>query len=393
MNKIESGNPRRLNVEDIVAASRAATGLAEMGEPDIREGLAVLLDSLAHEARLRPTGIESQRSSLIGFLSHRLRIHDTFTRHPEILNEPIRGPIVIIGLPRSGTTKMQRAMAATGDLQYLPLWRILNPTSIGPTPPGGVDPRIAAAEQVSTTMREYFPDFFAGHPMLAHEADEEIFMAELVMRGWNPCYMAHTPSFEAWLKRQDFHIWYVFLRKMLQFFQWQDGSLQQPWLLKAPEHMPHIDDLFKVFPDAIVVHCHRDPAVSIASLAVLNVASRQMYSDDTPPEESGQFIIDHWSQHTREYLAQREQLEQKHRFVDVAYREIANDVLSPVARIFDVAKLDLSDAARARIRHWETDNPPYKQGVFYYSLEQVGLTEEQVRRGFAGYIERFSHLC
>ena len=229
--------------------------------------------------------------------------------------------------------------------------------------------------------------------MLAHEADEEIFMAELVMRGWNPCYMAHTPSFEVWLDRQDFAIWYEFLRKMLQLFQWQDGSTQQPWLLKAPEHMPHIDDLFKVFPDAIVVHCHRDPAVSIASLAVLNVASRRMYSDDVPPAESARFIIDHWAGHTRNYLEQRAKLEGQHRFVDISYRDIADNILPPIERICAAADIELSASARAAIRLWEADNPPHKQGVFHYSLEAAGLTEPQVRREFTEYTMRFGHLC
>ena len=360
-----------------------------MGEPEILEGLQVLLDSFIGEARLRPTGVEAQRASLIGFLANRLRINDTFKRHPEILREQIHGPIVIVGLPRSGTTKLQKAIAATAEVQKLILWRILNPVPHKPLVEGEIDPRITYAEQVSATMREYFPDFFAGHPMEAHEPDEEVFMAELVMRGWNSCYMANTPSFEAWLNRQDFSTWYAFLRKLLQLYQWQDGSLQSPWLIKAPEHMPHIADLLREFPDATIVHCHRDPAVSIASLAVLTVASRQMYSDHTPPEESGRFIIDHWAKQTREYMEQRLVLEQKHPFVDISYREISGDVVSAVERIFSAAKLPLSAAARAGIQRWDANNPPHKQGLHRYSLGAVGLDEGDVNREFAEYIDQF----
>ena len=388
-----AGDPRRLGLEEILSAARAASGLSEIGDPDIIPGLKVLLDSFVCEAKLSAAGIEAQRATLIGHIANRMRIEDLIKRHPEILEQEIRAPIIIVGLPRSGTTKLQRMMAVNPDMQSLPLWRILNPAPLGPTPPGGEDARIAIAEQVEGAMREYYPDFYAGHPMNAREPDEEVFMADQVLRGWTPCYAARVPSYEAWLRQQDFGVWYDYLKKLLQLFQWQDGTGGKRWLLKTCEHLPYMNDLFKVFPDATIVHCHRDPVTTTASLAALITAYTRMNSDVGTDEEAGTFTLSHLSKQMGGYMAQRPLLENQHRFVDVSYTEIVNDITSAIERIHAAAGLPLTDEARAAMREWETSNPAGKHGQHKYSLPSLGLTESKIRNGFAGYLQRFGNLC
>jgi Sulfotransferase family len=242
--EIAAGDIRRLDPDDIVAQGRALTGLSDMGEPDILPAMRLLIDAYINEAHLAPRGVEAQRAALINVVANRLRITDTFKRHPEILQEKIHSPIIITGLARSGTTKLQRMIAADTRLQKLPLWRILNPMPSGVVPPGDEDPRIAMTEQLSAMMRDHFPDFYAGHPMNAREPDEEMLMAELTMRGSFPCHALRIPSFDKWLRQQDHGTWYEFLFRMLQMFQWQDGSPQKRWLLKAPAHLGYITSLF-----------------------------------------------------------------------------------------------------------------------------------------------------
>jgi Sulfotransferase family len=390
--EIAAGDPRRLNLQDIIAEARAQTGLTDMGEPDVTDGLTILVDALIREANLSPAGVEMKRAGLIGLVSNRLRIQEQFRLHPEILQEKIRAPIVIVGLPRSGTTKLQKVLTTNPDLQWLPLWKVLNPAPLGPIPPGGEDPRIAIAEQISAYMRDNFPDFYSGHPMNAREAEEEIWMQDMSLRGWGHVYAAKIPTFEAWTEKQDFETWYVFLRKLLQLIQWHDGSPNKRWLLKAPEHMAEMELLFKTFPDATVVHCHRDPTISVASLAVLTVASRGMYTDEKDHLDSGRFTLNHWASHTRAYLQQRKRLESKHRFVDVSYKEITSNIMAAVDRINAAAGLKLTPANRAAVIDWEKSNPPGKPGARRYSLSDVGLTEKQVRDAFADYLEQFREL-
>ena len=356
------GNPLRLDLQEIIAASRTETGLSNIGESEMFDGMGILIDALVHEAKLHANGIEAQRTSLIGFLSNRLRIEDTFRRHPEILNEEIHGPIIIIGLPRSGTTKLQRMIAASPDLQKLPYWKILNPVPLAPVTPEAPDTRIAYAEQVSAAMR------------------------------CNPSYVANVPSFDTWLAAQDFGTWYVFLKKLLQLFQWQDGSSKKNWLLKTPEHMSHIEDLFKVFPNATIVHCHRDPAVSVASLAELTIAIRRLYSAHEDHHDVGRFTLERWSQNMNAYLQQRSRLGKNHRFIDISFKLIATNAMAQIETIHQAAGVELRDEARAAMLAWEAGNPPGKHGEFHYQLQNVGLDEAKVHAAFADYLDRFGAL-
>ena len=387
--KAETVNADKLDVEALIAAARAATGLQDFGEPPLLPGLQVLVDAINSEANLRPSGVEAQRGGLTNLLVNRLRVADLFKRHPEIANEKIEAPIIIIGLPRSGTTKLQQLISADTRLQSLPLWKVLNPAPFPDAPAGGPDPRIAFAEQVSSAMREYFPDFYAGHPMNAVEPEEEAWMMDLAMRGWTTCYVMRITSFENWLYQQDFAPWYSYLYKLLQQFQWQDGSPKKRWLLKAPEHFPHIDLLFKTFPDATVVHCHRDPVDAVSSLGALTTASRQLYSDDTPLAEGGRFSIDHWSSHTREYLRKRPALEGKYRFVDISYAELIGDIFAAVERIYRAADLPMTAEAREVMKAWDTAHPQGRFGKHSYTVESQGLSDAEIRTAFAGYIEHF----
>ncbi len=382
----------RLNLEDMLAAARAATGLSELGEPDILPGLAVLTEALNHEARLHPLGVETQRAALTNLLANRLRIADTLAHHPGILDEDIMGPIIVIGLARSGTTKMQRMMANDPALKTLPLWRILNPMPLGPVPPGAPDPRIAATEQLSALMRDHFPAFFAGHPMIAAEPDEESLMSDLAMRGSFTGHACHVPSFDAWMERQDHRPWYRLLRRMLQIFQWQDGPPRKLWLLKSPSHLGHLDALFEVFPNATVVHCHRDPVLTTASIAQLSEAGRRMYSDVEDLHATSRYVLKYWSGLMRRYVQQRPVYEERHRFVDVAYREITGDTMAAIERVYAAACMKLTPQARTAMQAWEAANPPGKHGQHRYELASSGLTTDDVCTAFAAYLERFGAL-
>lgn len=390
--QVATGDPRRLALESLVEAAQAETGLSDFGEPDLFPGLRALLDAYVTEAQFSATGIEAQRAGLIRVLSNRLRIEALIQQHPEILDEEILGPIIITGLPRSGTTKLLRVLAADSRLQTLLLWKILNPAPFGPVAPGETDPRITFAEQTSAAMRDHFPDFYAGHPMNAHEPDEEEWLLDFVMRGYVNCHSAHIPSFEAWMDRQDFSTWYVYLRKVLQVLQWQDGSPKKTWLLKAPSHMNRLNWLFPVFPDATIVQCHRDPVTALISLSGLSEAIRKMYSDAETPKESAHFVVHHWTKQLEGYMRLRPEYEQEHPFVDVSYPELVNDVEAVIERIYAAAGLPLTPAAKAAILAWERDNPQGKHGKHRYDISRYDISAEQIRALCGSYLARFGEL-
>ena len=385
------GDIRRLDLDSILAASRAGTGLSEIGEPDILHGLRKLIEAYVNEAHFTPMGIEAQRGTLIRIVSNRMRVEDMFRRHPEILQEEIIGPIVITGLARSGTTKLHRMIGASPDLQTFPLWRILHPVPLGPTPPGDKDIRISMAEQMSAAMQQH-PDFYAGHPMNPFDPDEEEWLLDMVMLGYVNCHQARTPSFEKWMDQQEFSAWHPYLKKLMQLLQWQDGSPKKPWLIKAPSHLRHMKLLFKTFPNAVIAHCHRNPVTTSISLASLNEAIRRMFSDYQDPPETGRFTYQHWAKQMQGYMEARPSLERDHPFVDIAYAELTSAVMPAIERIHAAAGFELTNEARKAMLDWERANPQGKHGQRSYTIEHFGLTESEVRAAFADYLQRFGNL-
>lgn len=381
-----------LDADELIAQARQATGLTDFGEPDPVESLGVLVRSLNEEAALTPAGAAGKRASLVRVLANRLLLHDAWQGNPAVAQERIRSPIVILGLPRSGTTKLHRMIAADPAMQKLPLWRLLHPVrALTPSPPGSaIDPRLAAAEQFVAAMRERSPDTYAAHPMLADEPDEEYFVMELSFLSYINTSSFHAPSYEAWLDRQPFDSWYEWLRKLLQYVQHTDGAAGRPWVLKAPHHLGYLPLLFEHFPDATVVHCHRDPTTAVSSFCALLHASRRSTSANADPADVGRYALRSYGRRMQSYQRDRTALETRHRFVDLSYRDIVGDAPAAIARCYAAAGLPLPDSSLHAMRQWEARNSQHKHGQHRYALADFGLSDDDVVRVFGEYRVRYA---
>ena len=91
------GKGRYPSSETLLEQAVEQTGLSEYGTGDFREGLTVLLESLAHDARLSPSTDEEVVGVLRRRLASRLRIEGWYKDHPEIEELPVYGPVDVIG--------------------------------------------------------------------------------------------------------------------------------------------------------------------------------------------------------------------------------------------------------------------------------------------------------
>ena len=191
-NKSDTGSDS-FRLELLLDLARQKTGIFDLPDEEIVEPLTLLLADLRSEARLSAQGMPAMHAHLVDLLAMRMRLRDITRRHPEILDEKIRGPLIILGLSRTGTTKLQRCLGATGDFQTLPLWRILNPLPLPGDAPGN-DSRLALAEQFVAYIKQAYPRFYAGHPMVASEPDEEALLQELSFASEAACFMTRVPT-------------------------------------------------------------------------------------------------------------------------------------------------------------------------------------------------------
>jgi hypothetical protein len=380
--------------DSLEAEARAADGLADFGDDSHRRPLEKLLHSLEHEADLNDTGCAVLRQRLVDILATRLRVREWLRRHPEILDEEIREPLVIVGLPRTGTTMLHRTIAADPRM-FAPLWYETRfPCPALDWNPRAVDQRILDGKAEVAAMLEANPDLMSVHPMDAMGPDEDIMLLEQSFYSFTIQSFAWVPGVDEWLENQDHTVGYEYLKLLLQFLQWQKkqtGQRAERWTIKAPHHLHYMDLVFRVFPDARVVQTHRDPLETIPSLASMIFEIWRIYSDSADPVRVGEQWARKFARGMSHTMAVREQLGEE-RFLDLWFRDTVSNPLGEIRKVYDFINMDLTPAAEAEMRAWQDFNRRELRPVHEYSLEQFGFTEEGLRAQFKAYRDRFCVL-
>ena len=380
------------DADAVVADAQAVDGLDDFGDDSYREPLEKLLWSLQHEAQLNDIGRPVLRQRVVDILATRLRVQSYLSRYPEILEEQIEAPLVIVGLPRTGTTMLHRTIAADHRM-YAPLWyevRFPCPALDWDFTAAG-DRRITEAKAEMQAMVDGNPDLLAIHPMDAMGPDEDIMLLEQSFYSFNIQAFANIPSFDQWIESQDHTPGYQYFKVLLQFLQWQkkrSGQQGQRWVLKAPHHLHYMDLVFKVFPDAKVVQSHRDPVETIPSLASLIAGMWVIYSDEADPKEVGRQWAGKFARGMRHTMAVREQLGDE-RFLDLWFSDTVSQPLQEIRKIYDFLGMELTEEASAEMARWQDFNRRELRPPHEYTLAQFGFTEEGLEGQFRAYRERF----
>lgn len=380
-----------LDAAAIIRDARERAGLEDFGDESFMVAMEKLLWSLEHEARLTPLGRTVQRQRIVDILVNRLRVQDHLTRYPEILQEKIVEPLVIVGLPRTGTTMLHRTIAADPRM-FAPAWyEVRNPAPYPGWDYHSKDPRITEAEQQVAAMLEGSPELAAIHPMDAEGPDEDIMLLEHSFYSTVPESAVNVPSYGRWLEEQDQTVAYEYLKVLLQFLQWQKkraGQHGERWVLKAPHHLHFMDLVFKVFPDARVVQTHRDPLQTIPSLASMIHACWVLASDDVDPQEVGRQWARLFANGMRHTMQVREQLGDE-RFLDLWFRDTVSQPLQEIEKVYAFIGMELTPEARAAMETWQEYNRRDARPAHEYTLSEYGYTEAGLKQQFAEYRERY----
>jgi hypothetical protein len=316
---------------------------------------------------------------------NRLRIHDTLTRHPDILDIEIVAPIIVVGLPRSGTTHLVNLIAADRRLRSLPLWESYEPVvdldEAGRS--NGVDPRYERAEGEWRAMEAMLPDLSAMHPMRPDHIHEELELQLPDFSSYQLEWVARVPRWRDYYLGHDQTPHYAYLKTVLQILQRQRPG--ERWVLKSPQHLEQLGPLLTTFPDATIVVTHRDPVSVVQSAAtMMTYAARMSYRTPDPD-----FYLSYWTHRIGVLL--RALLRDRHliapdRCQEVLFHEFMADDLATVDRIYATAGLSMTDQARAEIGAYLADHPRGQEGQVVYNLRvDFGVRPEEVRRSFGFY--------
>jgi hypothetical protein len=369
-----------------VAARRA--GSDDFGGSAFREGLSVLLDSVAREADLSTLGRLSCRQTLLRYLENRLRLQAYRTAHPEVADEVIERPIFIVGLPRTGTTILFNLLSQDPTNRPPLSWEVEWPVPPADPDTYETDPRIADAEKLFGNLNRLIPTLPAIHefgPRLPQEC-VPINAHEFLSIQFHTTF--HVPSYQSWLERQSLLPSYEFHRKLLQHLQ--SKHMKERWVLKSPAHLPAIDDILSIYPDALIIHTHRDPASVMPSLASLCYAFRCMSSDSVDPGRIGRNVMDVWSLSLeRAVESRRRHRDKPGQFFDAHFEDTLEDPVDLLRRAYEHFGLDFTDAARQRMTAFLAVNPRGKWGVHRYVLGDFDLSLGEIHERFSEYCSEF----
>jgi hypothetical protein len=374
----------------LMDAASDATGLDDFGDRTFVGRLDVLCTALREEAGLSPAGCVSLHTQLVSLLRNRLLHQQLLTDHPEILDVPIERPVVIAGLPRTGTTHLHNLLAADPALRSLPYWESLEPvlpeSERVAVAGGGPDPRIERCQLGLDVVNGAMPHFRRMHDMTVEHVHEEIqllamdvstmlFETLALVPSWRDAYLAtdQTPS-------------YAYLKTVLQALQWLRGGTR--WVLKSPQHIEQFGPLMAVFPDATVVVTHRDPVAVTTSVVTMLTYTARLQVTRPDPVAIGHYWADRVETMLRACAEDRD-LVPAEQSIDVHFTEFMADDVAMVQRIDAVAGQPFTAEVEAGMRAFMDEHPRGRHGGVRYDLGEFGLDAGALRERLRFYVERF----
>lgn len=366
------------------------TGFDDFGPPDYREPMKLLMAD--YDRLAIPTGIEMAAGAFVGMLAARLFAYRGFRDHPAFAAARIEKPIIILGMPRTGTTSLQRLLAQDPDCQYLVPWLGNAPQPRPPRETWEANPWFQATHQGLEMLYTIAPMLRAMHPMRAGDADECRYAMEPSL--WSPAlaFAGVVGDYADWVVKADTRPAYTYFRKVLGLIAAGD---RRHWILKDPTtHLWAPETMMEFFPDARLVYTHREPVTAMASVADMLWNIRVLRQRGLTPQQNGREHLAMWAPAIERTTRVLERLP-SWQVVHVHIEELNSDPVGTAERIY--GHFGMPVGARtldAWKRHVKTDARS-GHGAHRYQAESAGIQASEVEARMpeycASYRQRYGH--
>ena len=376
------------HLHDVIAVE---SGSADFGPDDYLPGLKVLLQSMDYDPHFSEKGRRAAWGMVVGVLMGRVHAIASMKDNPGFDAHPITCPVVITGVPRTGTTALHRLMAVDQRFQGLQTWLIDSPM---PRPPIETWADYPEFRKSTANVEGHYaiaPDSRAAHHRAAEEVHEcclllrQSFLSNTWCNGWS------AATYDAWWQATSERPAYRHYYRCLQLIG--SSEPEKRWLLKNPGHIDNLDLLFSVFPDAKVIQTHRDPGKAMPSLCSL-LMSLDGFMEVDRGELHAQVIMQRevakWSNAVRQCDRVREA--RPGQVLDVVHGDFHRDPMRVLDRIYDFIGMEITQEARAGFVQRIAEKPELSRGVHKYDIADFGMTEEEAREPFGDYVRRFDLL-
>ena len=371
-----------LDEEALVQAAVKKTSLTDFGDSYYREGLLRLLESVESDAALHLSGQVAYREVIVGSLINRLLLTEAYKQTPEIFRKPLKSPIIVLGLPRSGTTFLHRLLAMDPAHRAVPWWELARPL---PDSDEQSDRRRQIFQKKLHRRQKMVPDLDRKHYTRVDTPEECIWL--LANTFLSPLFWAFAPvyGYLDWYKGQDRLQAYHDYRLLLQVLQAEDPTRRLA--LKSSTHTGAVETLLQTVPGSLLIQTHRNPVETSSSLASLFYSVHSRMTERLDVRRMTEAILSFHEHQIARNLAARDT--HPGALFDVYYDRLVADPIGTVRDIYDHYDLAWSEEFAECLNYYLQQNPNGKHGAHRYAPENFGQTEEAISERFAAYIERF----
>ena len=370
----------------LVTQAMESTGLGDFGGKEFRQGLEAYCESAFGEAQLNELGTAAVTANIVGSLANRLRVVDWAARHPDVAEERIEAPLVVIGMFRAGTTLFSKLLDQDPGNRALLRWEAAD--SVPPPTPDQFrsGPRVDAARAGMEMLETLNPKVAVVHHEEADGPTECISVMSQDFKSLSWEAVSNVPSYSRWLLAVDQRSAYEYHHLVLQVLQ--TGGVRGRWTLKSPHHAIALESLRAVYPDARLILIHRDPVTLCASVCSLIQTLTGTFTD----ADHTRYIAEHWTAMLETSIQRVEAFRAIHPdqpIVDVQYDDLVADPVGTVARVYEGFGEELGQAPRAAMADYVSHRDQHRAGAHTYDPTEFGLDPRELAERFAGYTERY----
>jgi hypothetical protein len=376
----------QLRPDALLEQATAQSGLDDFGPDTYREGLDVYCESVSTEAQLNAFGAAAVPGGIVSALVNRLRVIDYAKQHPEVTEERIEAPFIVIGIFRAGTTFCSYLLEK--DERHRPLLRWEAADSVPPPTPETIatDPRIDASRASSAMLDQINPRIRVVQSEEPDGPTECISVLNQDFKSLTWEALSNVPTYGKWLHATDHRSAYDYHKLVLQ--ELQSGGVRGRWSLKSPHHAMRLDALTAVYPDARLVCMHRDHVVLCASVCSLITTLTKTFSD----ADHSAYIAQHWTDMLAASIEGLNTFRDAHPeipIVDVQYADLVLDPLGSMQRIYESFGDELAGQAFGAMQAHVESHPKGRFGRHGYDLAEYGLDGGALGERFLPYVERY----
>ncbi|MCH7229824.1 sulfotransferase [Glycomyces sp. L485] len=363
-------------IDRAVHEAEVKTDGTASGDEQFIEDMRFLLRCFADVDGLTPAGWVGTAGDIASRMENRFRIRKLHAQHPEIADEPIERPVVIVGMPRTGTTLTHHVLAQGADHRAPLMWELLH-CDLGDIPEDVRAKYIKQAEQMVAGAEKASPMMVKIHKLGADKPEEDVFV---LPHGLIYVVRAHMPRYEQWMLDRDYTADYQYLKQALQVLQY--GRERRRWVLKSPAHLWSLETLLKVFPDAQIVWTHRDPATVMGSMCSLAETSMSVHVRDPDPHQIGRTWLGMLATGVGRARAARRNLSDD-TIIDVPYRHLAEEPAERFPELYAWLSAHWGTAERRSLDQARTRAGG--GGGHVYDLARYGISKREIQQAFGDY--------